>query len=105
MGWTIEGRIRMPRERNILRDPTRRGSGPMTHLKGAVWTERLLLVLILASLAGTLNLVLAIHRRVIRLTASSPIARTGQPPSPALACASLPDRPGCAATGTRPQAN
>ena len=46
----------------------------MTHLKGAVWTERLLLVLILASLAGTLNLVLAIHRRVIRSTTPSPIA-------------------------------
>jgi chromosome segregation ATPase len=36
----------------------------MTHLKGAVWTERLLLVLILASMGGTLNLVLAVHRRV-----------------------------------------
>ena len=54
----------------------------MTHLKGAVWTERLLLVLILASLAGTLNLVLAIHRRVIRSTTSAPIAGTAQPPSP-----------------------
>ena len=36
----------------------------MTHRKGAVWTERLVLALILASLGGTLNLVLAIHRRV-----------------------------------------
>jgi hypothetical protein len=36
----------------------------MTHRKGAVWTERLVLALILASLGGTLNLVLAIHRRI-----------------------------------------
>ena len=54
----------------------------MTHLKGAVWTERLLLVLILASLAGTLNLVLAIHRRVIRSTTPSPIARNVPPAGP-----------------------
>lgn len=35
----------------------------MTHRRGAVWTERLLLMLILASLAGSLNLVLTMHRR------------------------------------------
>ena len=35
----------------------------MTHLKGAIWTERLLLALILISLAATLNLLLAIHRQ------------------------------------------
>src|SRR5262249_53152647 len=40
------------------------GSGPMTHRKGAIWTERLLLGLILISLAATLNLLLAIHRQV-----------------------------------------
>ena len=35
----------------------------MTHRKGAIWTERLLLGLILVSLAATLNLLLAIHRQ------------------------------------------
>ena len=35
----------------------------MTHRKGAIWTERLLLGLILFSLAATLNLLLAIHRK------------------------------------------
>jgi outer membrane biosynthesis protein TonB len=35
----------------------------MTHRKGAIWTERLLLTLILISLAATLNLLLAIHRQ------------------------------------------
>ena len=34
----------------------------MTHRKGAIWTERLLLGLILVSLGATLNLLLAIHR-------------------------------------------
>lgn len=43
----------------------------MTHRKGAIWTERLVLALILASLGGTLNLVLAIHRRVNRTLAVS----------------------------------
>jgi hypothetical protein len=43
----------------------------MTHRKGAVWTERLVLALILASLAGTLNLVLTIHRRVISTAIAS----------------------------------
>ncbi len=53
----------------------------MTHLKGAVWTERLLLVLILASLGGTLNLVLAIHRRV-NATSSARTAETIAQPEP-----------------------
>ena len=35
----------------------------MTHRKGAIWTERLLLGLILVSLAATLNLLLAIQRQ------------------------------------------
>ena len=35
----------------------------MTHRTGAIWTERLLLGLILISLGGTLNLLLAIHRQ------------------------------------------
>ncbi len=35
----------------------------MAHRRGAIWTERLLLGLILVSLVGTLNLLLAIHRR------------------------------------------
>src|SRR5262245_47545237 len=40
----------------------------MTHRKGAVWTERWLLALILASLGGTFNLVLAVHRRAASLS-------------------------------------
>src|SRR3954468_20766721 len=43
--------------------PQGREMGPMTHPKGAIWTERLLVVMVLASLAGALNLVLAVHRR------------------------------------------
>ena len=35
----------------------------MTHRRGAIWTERVLLGLILVSLVGTLNLLVAIHRR------------------------------------------
>ena len=42
----------------------------MTHRRGAVWTERLFLGLVLASLAGTLNLILTMHRRVA--TSDSP---------------------------------
>ena len=50
----------------------------MTHRKGAVWTERLVLALILASLGGTLNLVLVIHRRV---HSPSMTSKTGDIPS------------------------
>ena len=35
----------------------------MAHRKGAIWTERLLLGLILASLGATLNLLVVIHRQ------------------------------------------
>jgi type IV secretory pathway VirB10-like protein len=35
----------------------------MTHRKGAIWTERLLLALILGSLIGSLNLIVALNRR------------------------------------------
>ncbi len=38
-------------------------SGLTTHRRGAIWTERMLLGLILVSLGGTLNLLVAIHRR------------------------------------------
>ena len=51
----------------------------MTHRKGAVWTERLLLVLILASLGGTLNLVLTIHRRVNAISSARPAETVAQP--------------------------
>src|SRR6516164_514582 len=36
--------------------------GPMPHPKGAIWTERLLLGFILATLGGTLNLIVAVNR-------------------------------------------
>ncbi len=63
----------------------------MRHLKGAVWTERLLLVLILASLAGTLNLVMTVHRRVRAIaagpTASQPEPPVAAPPAPPIVAA------------------
>ena len=59
IGWTPQ---RMPGR--MERDhPRMGGSGPMGHRRGAIWTERLLLGLILFSLAGTLNLLVAIDRR------------------------------------------
>jgi hypothetical protein len=60
----------------------------MTHRKGAVWTERLLVVMILVSLAGTLNLVLAVHRRAASLSTTSPAQASKFAPPPA-----LPDSP------------
>ena len=47
------------------RDPRMEKSRPPTHRKGAIWTERSLLVLIVASLAVTFNLMLAIHRQAL----------------------------------------
>ncbi len=35
----------------------------MRQRRGTIWTERALMVLFLASLAGALNLVMAVHRR------------------------------------------
>ena len=60
----------------------------MTHRKGAVWTERLVLALILASLAGTLNLVLAVHRRVHLDGVASQVVRR-PPPGPLVTSAAL----------------
>ncbi|MHB1561575.1 MAG: PspA/IM30 family protein, partial [Isosphaeraceae bacterium] len=66
----------------------------MRHLKGAVWTERLLLVLIVASMAGTLNLVIAVHRRVRAIEAdrTRPKAAVSdvKPPRPVLVAAPRP---------------
>ena len=53
----------------------------MTHRKGAVWTERLLLVMILGSLAGTLNLVLTLHRPAAKVSSAS-LAQPSTPTSP-----------------------
>jgi hypothetical protein len=53
----------------------------MTHRKGAIWTERLLLGLILISLAATLNLLLAIHRQL----PADRTAPTEELPAPPLA--------------------
>ena len=72
------------RARMNQRDPRTKGSGPMTHLKGAVWTERLLLVLILASLGGTLNLVLAVHRRVNAISSARKAETIAQPEPPVI---------------------
>jgi hypothetical protein len=68
------------------RDQPRMGkSGPMTHRRGAIWTERVLLGLILVSLVGTLNLLVAIHRR-----AAAERRETG-PETPAVAKTAEPD--------------
>ena len=50
----------------------------MTHRKGAVWTERLLLVMILGSVAGTLNLVLTVQRRTAQVF-SGPLTQPSAP--------------------------
>ncbi len=54
----------------------------MRHRSGAIWTERLLLGLILFSLAGTLNLLVAIHRRAS--------ADRQSPPADAVSVAQVP---------------
>ncbi len=66
----------------------------MRHLKGAVWTERLLLVLIVASVAGTLNLVMAVHRRVRAIEADRTRPKVAapdvKPPRPVVVAAPRP---------------
>ncbi|HEX3449803.1 MAG TPA: bZIP transcription factor, partial [Isosphaeraceae bacterium] len=47
------------------RDPGMETSRPPRHRQGAFWTERSLLALIIASLAVTFNLLLAVHRQAI----------------------------------------
>ena len=60
----------------------------MRYRSRAVWIERLLLVLIVSSLAGTLNLVLMMHRRAVILETTD----TNQPSNPSLA-SSAPSSP------------
>ncbi len=50
----------------------------MRHSRGTIWTERALMVLFLASLAGALNLVMAVHRRA---AATRSVADTVSTPS------------------------
>jgi hypothetical protein len=73
----------------------------MTHRRGAVWTERVFLALILASLAGTLNLVMTMHRRVAsadlppdvpRSTPSTSVASTPSATEVASSSPSLADK-------------
>ena len=59
------------------RDPGMETSRPPTHRKGAIWTERSLLALIVASLALTFNLMLAIHRQA--LTTLAPLDSESKP--------------------------
>ncbi len=64
----------------------------MTHRRGAIWTERMLLGLIVVSLAGTLNLLIAIHRRAltdrrVAISEASSVAKKAEPP-PAISAAS-----------------
>ncbi len=56
----------------------------MTHRRAAVWTERFLLMLILASLAGSLNLVLSMHRRYFssRSPSKAQLSQSPLPPIP-----------------------
>ena len=41
----------------------------MHRLRGTIWAERALVVLFLASLAGTLNLIVSVHRKAVVKTA------------------------------------
>src|SRR3954454_17949622 len=73
-----------------------RRSGPMSQARGTVWTERALVVLIIASLAGTVNLVSSVHRRPAAREASS-VPRVGKLPAsppPAPVVAATPIAPG-----------
>ena len=55
----------------------------MAHRKGAIWTERLLLGLILASLGATLNLLVLVHRHSAATPPSlAPDPISPQPPPP-----------------------
>jgi len=54
----------------------------MTHRKGAIWTERVLLALILGSLIGSLNLIVALNRRSASQPASRDANSTLAEPSP-----------------------
>ena len=47
------------------RDPGMDRSRSTTHRRGAIWAERSLLAVIVASLAVTFNLMLAIHRQAL----------------------------------------
>ena len=73
----------------------------MTHRPRAIWTERMLLGLILFSLAGTLNLLVAIHRRASAdhraATATAgldtPVSRPATPDEPRAPAPSPPESP------------
>ena len=58
----------------------------MRQPRGTIWTERALMVLFLASLAGALNLVMAVHRRAatarrVEETVSTPRAQLDPGPT------------------------
>jgi hypothetical protein len=68
---------------NELTDPRSGTSGPMAHPGGAIWTERLLVGFILAALAGTLNLIIAVHRNSAVLpTSEAPLSVAEEPLNP-----------------------
>ena len=48
----------------------------MRQPRSTIWTERALMVLFLASLAGALNLVMAVHRRAAATRSGAEIAST-----------------------------
>jgi hypothetical protein len=58
-----QDRTRMPARMNGEVDPRTGRSGPSANRTRALWTERFLVALIVASLVATLNLLLVIHRR------------------------------------------
>ena len=66
----------------------------MTHRGGAVWTERVFLALILASLAGTLNLILTMHRLRLDPTTLliSPTRRNHPSPRPSPSTPTAPNK-------------
>jgi hypothetical protein len=74
----------------------------MSPPKGTLWIERCLVLLILASLAGTLHLIVTIHRQALRArpvekpaprTASIPVVPPAPPSPPKIATKPKPARP------------
>jgi hypothetical protein len=58
----------------------------MRQPQGTLWTERALVLLVVASLAGTVNLVIAVHRReAVKRVASEPVSSVTTKPAVAIA--------------------
>jgi hypothetical protein len=65
----------------------------MRQPEGTVWIERAIVALILASLAGTLNLVIQVHRRAVPRKESAPVLVAATEPAQAAPIAQAPPPP------------